>query len=64
MWQTEPKPLGAVVMDVTGVRASQSHDTLNQIFSTTKVAGDAGVNAHRDGESRGRLKCDLPGPRL
>ena len=31
-WQTAPKPMGAVSMDVTGVRASQSHDTLNQFF--------------------------------
>lgn len=35
-WQTAPKGVGAVSMDVTGVRASQSHDTLNQIFQLQK----------------------------
>ncbi|MDF2568681.1 MAG: hypothetical protein K0R55_285 [Sporomusa sp.] len=35
-WQTAPKTLGVVTMDVTGVRVSQSHDTLTQIFQLQK----------------------------
>lgn len=36
MWQTAPKTLGAVTMDVTGIRSSQPFDTLNQIFQLQK----------------------------
>lgn len=36
MWQTAPRIPGAVTMDVTGIRASQPHDTLNQIYQLQK----------------------------
>jgi hypothetical protein len=36
MWQTAPKALGAVTMDVTGVRASRPFDAINQIFQLQK----------------------------
>lgn len=34
--QTAPRIPGAVAMDLTGVRAPQSHDTLNQIYQLQK----------------------------
>jgi hypothetical protein len=36
MHQTAPRMIGAVAMDITGIRASQPHDTLNQIYQLQK----------------------------
>lgn len=36
MHQTAPRVLGAVAMELTGVRAQRPHDTLNQIYQLQK----------------------------
>jgi len=36
MKQTAPKNPTAVVMDITGIRASRAHDTLNQLYAIQK----------------------------
>lgn len=36
MRQTAPRMIGAVTMDITGIRTSQPHDTLNQIYQLQK----------------------------